>query len=83
MWIYNFKSTDVSISNWMSSWLNQTFHAPLHAIGKMAITFVWQFVQFQINNHFIPYEPAISVSPVSIQWRKYFASYRAILIPVV
>ena len=46
----------------MSSWLNQTFHAPLHAIGKMAITFVWQLVQFQINNHFIPYEPAISVA---------------------
>ena len=39
----------------------------MHAIEKEAITFVCELVQFQINNHFIPYEPAISVSYVSVQ----------------
>ena len=40
-------------------------------------------VQFQINYHIIPHGPAISVSYVSIQKRKYFASYRPILMFVV
>ena len=42
-------------------------------------TFVCWFVQFQINNHFIPYEPMIIVRHVSIK-KKYFASYRLILL---